>query len=148
MPGCCGSTSLIPVLCIAGLGALGVGGYNLVTSGCPLGSCHGDSAKTTLVSTQTDEGSCPMCPGHAEQGAATLASQTTEDETCHGGVCPVTGETGATILASETTEAAGCCPEQKSEEDCTGGGCGACPDGCEEGKQAEQPAQVATSGGR
>lgn len=65
----CGACSLTPVLALVGLVGLGVGGYNWVSTGCPLGGCHGDSAsKITTISTNptVKEGDCPLCPGHSE----------------------------------------------------------------------------------
>jgi hypothetical protein len=46
----CGCNGLSATLVVVGLGALGLGGYNLITTGCPLGSC-GDTAGNAPVIT-------------------------------------------------------------------------------------------------
>ncbi|CAG0965526.1 hypothetical protein PHYC_00962 [Phycisphaerales bacterium] len=49
-------------IAVLGLVGLGFGGYNVITTGCPLGSCHkGDSAITTVSTTPpADAATCPF----------------------------------------------------------------------------------------
>ena len=49
---------LKPVLLVAGLAAVGMGGYNLTTTGCPLGTCSTSHAQNSqpAVSTVSDAG--------------------------------------------------------------------------------------------
>lgn len=56
-----------PVLLVAGLAAVGMGGYNLANTGCPLGSCSNSMHEQTTVTTvSTNEntgsmaGNCSM----------------------------------------------------------------------------------------
>lgn len=85
---CACKCGLIPsLLVVVGLVAGGLGGYNLLTTGCPLGTCQ-DEAKaagvTVPVSTTTEKAACPLsddehacCP---EKPAAELASCCGHDE--------------------------------------------------------------------
>lgn len=60
----CGSSYLIPILCVAGIAAVGAAGFRALTGGC--GSCDTEAAKpaATLVSTSSEK-HCALCPDSA-----------------------------------------------------------------------------------
>lgn len=48
-------------IAVLGLVGLGFGGYNVITTGCPLGSCHkGDAPVTAVSTTSANASSCPF----------------------------------------------------------------------------------------
>ncbi len=61
---CACKCGLVPsLLVVVGLVAGGLGGYNLITTGCPLGMCQDEAqvaGVTVPVSTTTDKASCPL----------------------------------------------------------------------------------------
>lgn len=64
---CACKCGLIPsLLVVVGLVAGGLGGYNLITTGCPLGTCQ-DEAKaasvTMPVNATTEKAACPLSDG-------------------------------------------------------------------------------------
>jgi hypothetical protein len=73
MPSCCGSTSLLPVLAVAGLAAAGFCGYGYLAGECPMCTDKAGAAVVSTVSTAapTDpcEGSKP-CPDAATEPVA------------------------------------------------------------------------------
>ncbi len=60
--------SLTPVLAIIGLVGLGIGGYNMARTGCPLGTCHEATTTVTPAAAVTSQGECPFagCDGSAQ----------------------------------------------------------------------------------
>lgn len=77
----CGSSSLLSIVAIAGLGLAGIGGYNALVRGCPLSMCdHAakKSASTTLVSTTSSvaKAECPHSAGCSEMAPAGHAVET------------------------------------------------------------------------
>jgi hypothetical protein len=76
---------------VAGLLGVGVGGYNLVTTGCPLGTCAAP-ATTTQVSTDADH-ACALGCGHESH---------TKDVVAAGAV------------SGEKKDAHGCCHSEKA----------------------------------
>lgn len=83
---CASYCRLTSVLAVAGLMGLGFGGYNLISTGCPLGMCRDEAAAVTPVANSTiaTTEACPLsgdglaCPdkGVAEQEACCPAELT------------------------------------------------------------------------
>lgn len=76
-----------PVLVVAGIAAVGMGGYNFATTGCPLGRCEAGTTAgvaTPAGHTSTKDG-CPM-GGCSSEGSseAVLLTSTTPNEAGHG----------------------------------------------------------------
>lgn len=70
--------SFTPVLAIVGLVGLGIGGFNMARSGCPLGTCSSAATSTvTTVSAPAAGDECPMhkCSGASEANVQTVALQ-------------------------------------------------------------------------
>lgn len=63
----CGSGLVTSALVVLGLGALGYGGYNLVTTGCVFGTCSTE-ANATTVSTKSGS-DCALCSDHGDDAA-------------------------------------------------------------------------------
>lgn len=129
-----------PVLAVAAIAAVGMGGFNLATSGCLLGSCHAKAGQATTL-TSTGDASAPKsgcCSGSQEaEPTAMLANMTADDcqgcpdamrEACEadggcpammshcesGGECPFSGKTAQTSLVADKAadKDAGECPMQ------------------------------------
>jgi len=162
---CCkGSSSIAAILGVVGVVAIGIGGFNVMRTGCPLGSCESDvsaePAITTVAGTNQTETSadaccstgveksiedcCGQCPeGAAKKAALTEASSTSEAKACdeakscgEKSECDGTAEQAALVEASNATATeAKSCDEAKS--------CGEKKSGCEsEGATAETTAQT------
>lgn len=71
---CCGSGLTTVLFTVVGLAAIGVGGYNFATTGCPLGVCA-DSACDTPVVAAGAVGGCDAsaCTDHAAKEACDKA---------------------------------------------------------------------------
>lgn len=77
-----GMGSLTPVLALVGLVGLGVGGYNWVSTGCPLGS-SASKVTTTSMDAKGGEGHCGLCPSESEPApAVTTVAHTTPAADC------------------------------------------------------------------
>jgi hypothetical protein len=127
-----GFTSVGAVL---GLAAAGFGGYNLITTGCPLGTCAAPAAITT-ASTSTDSHECALgCSEHAPT-PVDVVSVATKDEkasTCCAG--------DAAAKADKLAKGESCCGSCTEKAGCEGKSEGA----CEEGKGETCPITGQTS---
>ncbi|GJQ29203.1 MAG: hypothetical protein HBSAPP03_10870 [Phycisphaerae bacterium] len=78
------------ILVVAGLGAVGFGGYNLITKGCPLGMCRSDKASTVVpVSSTSPPAACPLSEG-LDHPACCPEKSEAEREACCGHAMPST----------------------------------------------------------
>lgn len=84
--GCFSGSSLITSVAAAvGIVGLGIGGFNMIRTGCPLGSC-GESvaasccpnADSASVSAKSDS-TCSGCPLGAEESNRTALEKTTKE---------------------------------------------------------------------
>lgn len=132
MKACCGTFSLTPVLALVGLVGLGVGGYNWVSTGCPLGSCKPGDAAVTTASTIEKAGECALCPAHEVVAVQTVAATSKADcseahdcaaeakggECCKGAgeACCQEGAVTEASLKTECPESAAHCPESGKSE--------------------------------
>lgn len=137
----CGTLCLLkPVIALAGIAAVGIGGYNLASTGCVLGSCGSDqTANMTAASTPAD--ACPMggCSEEKAGHTAMLAADAKGVAECPSGAAPHCSD--AMKAACET---AGECP--MGSEACADMDPAACADKCEtecEPLPAEQVAEGA-----
>ncbi len=97
------SISLVkPVIALVGLAAVGVGGYNLVTTGCPLGTCQEEAAVTTAATSTGDE--CALGCGSCDESAKTVQLVADEAKSC----CD---SEGATQLVADEAKS-GCCESE------------------------------------
>ena len=150
---CCVAFSAFkPVALVAALALTGVGGYNLISTGCPLGSCKtGAAGKSQTVSTTQTE-SCPMsgCSGSqdAEPVAMLVADGATDCESvcteemkaaCAEGECPFAAQGAGASLVSDTQTDDAACPHSQ-QPGCEGKDPAACPGSIE---QTETPSQTA-----
>lgn len=130
MKACC-TYSLTPILALVGLVGLGVGGYNWVQTGCPLGSCEAPAASMTATAEKT--GDCALCPAHDSTAITTVAD---------------------TSKAADCSDKADCAAEAKGGECCKGAGEACCQDAamkecsesakaCPEAGKSECPMQKA-----
>lgn len=111
--------TLTPVLALAGLAALGFGGYNVMKTGCPLGTCA-DRA-TPAVATVSQTVAAPTDPACDDSPCASKAGMAA-------GVCPHAGD--ARVLAASDQAAPDCagkpdCADAKNcphAADCDGKG--------------------------
>lgn len=136
----CGTYSLTPVLALVGLVGLGVGGYNWVSTGCPLGGCGAPEAVMTATSVEKT-GDCALCPSH-DAAAVTTVAHTTSAADCSaahdcaaeakgGDCCKGAGEACCQETAAVTTVAL-----EKSE-------CSESAKSCSESDKAQCPMQKA-----
>ena len=141
-----GGSLFMPVLAVAGVALVGVGGYRMISGGCSDGAC-GDK----IVAVDNAHEGCALCPSDkvveaslATGGECTLnasceskaacetKSECTEGKSeCEGKVCPMTGQT-ATPVALET-EAKEC---KEGKDGCTGDGKNGCCGNCAAGNTA------------
>lgn len=78
MAGACCSKGLGSVLAVAATAAVGLGGYNWYTTGCPLGACHkGDEAR--VINTSDTSGVKHSC---CEDGVDTLQAKSETGHSC------------------------------------------------------------------
>lgn len=135
----CGTMSLTPVLALIGLVGLGVGGYNWVSTGCPLGSCSPGAKVTTTAAATTEPGHCALCP--AEGKAAVVAAALVSTEKAD---CSEAKDCAAEVKGGECCKgaAAACCQDEKVAEaktECTEAAKSQCPM-----KAAEKPVETAS----
>lgn len=106
-----GMGSLTPVLALVGLVGLGVGGYNWVSTGCPLGSCSDSASKMTATSMDAKkaDGHCALCPSESEAAAVTTVAHTTAADCSAEKDCAAEAKGGDCCKGS--TES--CCQETK-----------------------------------
>ena len=133
----CGTTLCFfkPVLAVAAVAAIGMGGYNFARTGCLLGSCDAKDANTTLTAvSDAKEPKTGCCPSEREaESTALLASRTETAEGCSDAMrqaCEAMGECPEGMMAH--CETAGECPmgaqavqtslvsDQKVEGECEG----------------------------
>ncbi|MCC6678402.1 MAG: hypothetical protein IT436_14790 [Phycisphaerales bacterium] len=140
MKACC-TYSLTPVLALVGLVGLGVGGYNWVSTGCPLGSCETPAASMTAASTSEKTGDCALCPAHDTAAVTTVA------DTSKSADCSTAHDCAAQAKGGECCKGAGqaCCQEAAMKE-CSDSAMKECSDAakaCPEGGKSECPMQKA-----
>ncbi len=125
---CCGTplSFFKPVIAIVGLVAVGVGGYNLATTGCPLGGCLDGTSDANIVQTAGPgtDGACPLGGCSGDKAEATECSMEAVCETACSDEMKAACEDKATEACHETTA----CEGEKVAADC----CGCSPEGCEE----------------
>lgn len=106
----CGSGLWTTIGAVVGLVAIGYGGYNVLTTGCPLGTCSESSAASVVPASAADT-SKEAC--HAEGAECTKGEACTKTEACTKdanapkcpyeqageAACPHAGETGAQAKA-------------------------------------------------
>jgi len=139
-----------PVLLVAALAGIGMGGYNLATTGCPLGTCKDDQQTTTLTSTsqaQPTKSECGMCPSEAQTDQTVLTglqADASQPGTCSDAMraaCDAMGECPDGMM--EHCQTAGECPMAGAEtqmvaDQCEGLDKTECQKACEAG--TEKPA--------
>jgi len=110
----CGICSLTPVLALVGLVGLGVGGYNWVSTGCPLGSCADSAASVTAASTSDKTpGDCALCPAHDGAAMTTVADTSAAD-------CSAAADCAAEAKGGECCKGAGeACCQQTAMKECS-----------------------------
>lgn len=145
----CGTTLCIlkPLLAVAAVAAVGMGGYNLATDGCILGSCGSKESNTTLTShsdAKQPESGCCASKRDAEPTAMLASQESAEPQGCpeamkaaceamgecppgmmahcegEAGECPMGGGATASLLVAETTEGAACDAKSECEKACDG----------------------------
>lgn len=135
---------------VAVLGAAGFAGFNLMTTGCPLGTCEASSQSAVISTSLTSDDACSSC-----SISAALVSDTSEACSSNVSACSemaessdqadITEQTAAVQLVSETTEQAPCtggsCDAEKAAN-CEGKG--DCPHG-DEDCTGQCPHQLVTS---
>lgn len=112
--------SFTPVLALVGLVGLGVGGYNLMSTGCPLGSCDKTAATTNVVNASDTTMDCCAGMDKAECDS-TMASCETKSASCEGdkaaaAVKTVANETKAEDCATECS--AKTCEDKLAKGEC------------------------------
>jgi hypothetical protein len=108
-------TSLTSIGAVAlGLIAVGVGGYNLITTGCPFGTC--DAPTTTAVSTTTEH-SCALGCEHDHDAPVVSAAAVSEKSEKKEACCHGEHADHAKSCEAECTEKkAGCCEKDTPAE--------------------------------
>lgn len=106
-----------PVLLIAALAGVGMGGYNLATTGSPLGACNKAEQNTTLTadsSAQPTKSGCGSCPleGQTEQ---TMLTSTSSETPAEPGQCSDAMKAACEVMGE--------CPEGMMEHCQTAGDC-------------------------
>ncbi len=120
--------SFTPVLAIIGLVGLGVGGYNMLSTGCPLGTC--DKAETAVVTpaaatteVAVEKQACPLsCSG--EKAEADVKTVALTAEKAEGATC---AEKAACDTATACTESSSCCQGKEAGDCCKSKNGGTCP---------------------
>lgn len=116
------------IVAVLGLVTAGFGGYNLVTTGCPLGSCEAPTALTNVSTTSgSGEHTCSLgCSEHAPTPIDVVAAANcSETKAC----------TDATASACCAGDAATKAAKLAKGESC----CGNCTSKTEAGKDATCP---------
>lgn len=136
-----GITSVGAVL---GLVAAGFGGYNLVTTGCPLGTC--DAPASITAASMTSEHVCALgCSEHAPK-AVDVVAVSAAGEATKSGCCAGDAQAKADKLAKGEsccggcTEKAGC--EGESKGTCDEGKGETCPVTGQTSADKDQPAKA------
>jgi hypothetical protein len=115
-----------PLLAVAGIAAVGMGGYNFATTGCPLGRCESGAASgvTALVDLGSENAGCSL-------------GGCSEDKGQHEALLLTSNATPAHAAASH-----GACPGMEASHCAEGGagdalGCPTSADACEDMDPAE-----------
>lgn len=150
---CCGTplSFFKPVIAIVGLVAVGVGGYNLATTGCPLGGCLDGASDANIVQTAgpATDGACPLggCSGDMAEAAecsmeAVCETACTEamKEACHEAKAACEG------MAAEACHEATACEGEKVAADCCGCSPERCEEACREACETMKAAKPSTDG--
>lgn len=166
-----GASTIGAILAVAGVAALGVAGYKVMSGNCSL-CAAGTTAATTLVNA-SEKTPCPQgsCSGHVTKNVAqtaeakkdgccpltettTVANKTSECATaCTDGAKDCSDKTACAesttkTVANTETKADGCCADKKAckegKDGCTGDGKNGCCGGCAE--QAAKNAEPAKKG--
>jgi hypothetical protein len=101
----CGSGLWTSIGAVVGLVAIGYGGYNVLTTGCPLGTCR-DSGGASVVPASTTEKAGETCHAAGEECSKTEECAKTEACTQQGDAakCP-SGNAGEKTACPHSTEA-------------------------------------------
>lgn len=122
-----GGSLVTPVIAIAGLALVGVGGYRMISGNCIFsGACLDKGANATNVAATTEDGCCPLTGN-----SVTAASME--------GACPMSGSCGdkpaceaacegeASVINAAATPAGEC---KELKDGCKGDGQNGCCGGC------------------
>ncbi|MGD9789469.1 MAG: hypothetical protein AB7Q00_05660 [Phycisphaerales bacterium] len=107
----CGTSLWTGLLATVGIIGVGVGGYNAITTGCPLGMCSKDSVSSSITPTSTtggtDSSGCcsgeaksDCCGGEAKSGCCSGESTPSDEKTEPKIVAPVDAPEAAKPVAS------------------------------------------------
>lgn len=131
------------VVAVAALAAVGIGGYNYLSSGCPLGIGCDSGAQTAAAGHTKSDGCCPLTEAAVVTTvASTDCCKNKSAEEC----CKAAGESCTPANCGDKTEA---CAEKAAE--CTGekkAGCSEAKSECAGSKSEchEKPASPANPG--
>jgi len=114
----CGSGLWTTIGAVVGLVAVGYGGYNLLTTGCPLGSCRDSGGAAVVPAAATSEKATDSC--HAAGEACSKGETCDKSEDC--------AKTEACTKEGDEAK----CPFESAGE-------AACPHATEAGTQAKAP---------
>lgn len=102
-----------PVLLVAGLAGVGMGGYNLATTGCPLGTCSSAPDSAMIIPAATSTSGDEPASGCCASKAAELVEANASAE-CPQSACTESDPEGVTLVSgSETVK--GCCESMPSK---------------------------------
>lgn len=120
-------TSLVSITAVvAGLLGVGVGGYNLITTGCPLGTC---AAPTAVAMPVADEHNCALGCGHEDHQHDVVAAGAVADK--HEGC-----DHSAKACGEGEVVAAGAVSEKK---ECDASACDKAEKCCKKGEKTDAP---------
>jgi hypothetical protein len=121
---------------VAGLAAVGIGGYNWLNSGCPLGGCATEAAIVQAAAAGDTKagGCCPLGETNVQTVAATGGcsdkSSCGTATACEGKTaCGDKSEAAVTTVAA-TAKAEGCCMNKSASECCKSEGKECQPENC------------------
>lgn len=119
---------------VAGLAAVGIGGYNWLNSGCPLGGCSTETAivqASAAAAAVKADGCCPLGESNVQTVAAT--GECADKAGCEGKTAcgEKTTEAAVTTVAA-TAKAEGCCMNKSATECCKSEGKECQPANCAE----------------
>jgi hypothetical protein len=142
---------------VAGLAVVGIGGYNWLNSGCPLGGCGSETAIVQASAAAADAKSGGCCPlGEANVQTVAAKAECSDKSSCETATacesktaCGDTTEATVTTVAA-TAKAEGCCMNKSATECCKSEGkeclptnCAEKADGCtdktDKGQHADDP---------
>lgn len=122
--------SLTPVFALVGLVGLGVGGFNLARTGCPLGLK--DPAATVTAASSTSEPHCALCPSADIKPAVAIEKKSecpalSADAKCCSKGDKIAPEDCCGKCKTETGDAAVVTASHTEASECTGSKPAQCP---------------------